>query len=187
MVASSLRIKQHTFHSDQPLKVSFYLKSKLALMKAATKSVADESSSVADDRHDADRDAQPETTAVESSRRSPSERTMPIRNKFIVFVVFPTVVGLTGMYLGYLDRRNRQKGEISFDSDFVMPFLLALAMTIVIYLQTNGFSRGQAKPLIQWPRVKRIKKVVYKNKKGEIISPPPSASTRASQASQKSN
>lgn len=84
-----------------------------------------------------------------------------LRNKFLVFVVFPTCMGAAGLYLPYLDKDKR---ETSFDKDFAMPFLLALAMVVVIYVQTNGFRQKEANPILKWPKVKRVKKVVYKKR-----------------------
>lgn len=53
---------------------------------------------------------------------------------------------------------------MDLDQDFVVPFLLAVAMVVVIFIQTNGFSAKEMKPIVKWPKVKRVKKYV---KKGE--------------------
>ncbi len=56
---------------------------------------------------------------------------------------------------------------VDLDRDFIMPFLLGLAMVVVVGMQTNGFPTRETKPLVQWPKVKRVRKVVLKGEKGE--------------------
>lgn len=80
-----------------------------------------------------------------------------------VFLAFPLVIGLFGLYIAYLDGQR----EISIDQDFVMPFLLAAAVSAVIYMQTRGFASREVEPLVKWPKVKRVKKVVKRSRKKE--------------------
>lgn len=86
-----------------------------------------------------------------------------------LFLLFPLVTGIVGMYFAFLQQKKDPSRELSFDQDFVMPFLLSLAMVIVIGFQTNGFRSRKVKPLVQWPKVKRVKKIVHR-KNGQIIS-----------------
>jgi hypothetical protein len=92
---------------------------------------------------------------------------LSMSGRFVVFVIFPVVVGTLGLYLGYLESLRKPERQISFDQDFVVPFLLALAMAAVLFFQTGGFTTKKVKPLIEWPKVRRVKKIV-KKKKSEI-------------------
>ena len=86
---------------------------------------------------------------------------MRLRNRVIVFMIFPVSMGLLGLYMAHLNQDQRQ---MSFDKDFMMPFLLAEGMVVVIYIQTNGFKQGRVQPLLHWPKVKRVKKVVHRHR-----------------------
>ena len=86
--------------------------------------------------------------------------------RIMVFIVFPLTAGTIGLYIGYLDSLKKPDKKISFDQDFVMPFLLALAMAVVLFFQTGGFTSNKVKPLVEWPKVRRVKKII-KKKKGE--------------------
>ena len=87
--------------------------------------------------------------------------------KLAVFFGFPVTMGMLGLYLSYLETLRRPEKELSLDQDFVMPFLLALAMVVVIGIQTAGYTTSKVQPLVAWPKVKRVKRVkhVYKNEK----------------------
>lgn len=92
-------------------------------------------------------------------------RGLTFLGRIAVFLLFPTVVGVLGLYFAWLEaRRKPEKKHLSLDRDFVLPFLLALAFACVIGLQTGGFRAAQARPLIAWPKVRRVKKVVKKKK-----------------------
>jgi hypothetical protein len=83
--------------------------------------------------------------------------------KILIFIGFPTLVGFLGLYLAYLETIRKPEREIDFDTDFVIPFLLALSMCVVIGFQTRGYKSKQIEPLVQWPKIRRkkvIKKVV---------------------------
>jgi len=86
-------------------------------------------------------------------------------SKVLVFVAFPTFVGLIGLYLSYLD--DKSSSSMSFDRDFVVPFLLALAMVVVVYLRTDGFKQSKVEPILKWPKVRRVKKKVVVARKNE--------------------
>jgi hypothetical protein len=101
-----------------------------------------------------------------------SKKGLTFLGKMGIFLGFPLVAGMAGLYLAFLETQKRKDRELSFDQDFVVPFLLALAMAIIIGFQTGGYTSSSVTPLIPWPKVKRVKKIIYKNKKGEIVSPP---------------
>lgn len=85
-------------------------------------------------------------------------------SRFTVFVIFPSTFGTIGLYMGYLESLRKPDRKISFDQDFVMPFLLALAMAGVLFFQTGGFSTSEVTPLVAWPKARRIKKIIKKTK-----------------------
>jgi len=85
----------------------------------------------------------------------------------VIFVVFPTLMGFIGLYMGYLESIRKPERELDFDTDFVMPFLLALAFTIVVGFQTKGYTTNKVEPLVKWPKVRR-KKVIKKVKKEDL-------------------
>ena len=91
---------------------------------------------------------------------------LSIFGRIFIFIIFPLTSGVIGLYLAHLESLRKPERTISFDTDFVMPFLLALALSIVIGFQTGGFSSNKVKPLISWPKVRRVKKIIRK-KKGE--------------------
>ena len=87
--------------------------------------------------------------------------------RILIFLGFPTCVGFLGLYLAYLENRRKPEREMSFDVDFVVPFLLALTFIIVIGFQTRGFTSQKFEPLVQWPKVRK-KKVIREVKKSEL-------------------
>jgi hypothetical protein len=109
----------------------------------------------------ADDDAAASTVATTESQGLTS------MGRIIVFLCFPLTIGVLGLYLGYLESIKKPDRKISFDQDFVMPFLLALAMAAVLFFQTAGFSTKKVQPLVRWPKARRVKKVV-KKKKSEV-------------------
>lgn len=95
--------------------------------------------------------------------------------KTLLFLGFPLLAGIAGLYVGYLRTINSPEAKIDFDTDFVFPFLLALALVVVIAFQTKGFAQKKMTPLIQWPKVRRKKKIIRKriivdNDGNEVIS-----------------
>lgn len=86
-----------------------------------------------------------------------------------LFILFPLTVGVAGLYVGYLSTLKDKDRKLSIDQDFVMPFLLALTMVIVVSIQTDGFRQKKVKPLVPWPKVKRVKKVVVVDDEGNAI------------------
>jgi hypothetical protein len=117
-----------------------------------------------------------ETDDTASASASASKKGLTFLGKLGIFFGFPLLMGFTGLYLAYLETHKQKDRELSFDQDFVVPFLLALAMATVIGFQTGGYTSTTVTPLVPWPKVKRVKKIIYKNKKGEIVPGPDSKS-----------
>jgi len=89
--------------------------------------------------------------------------------RFLVFVAFPISIGILGLYFGYLETQKHPDRKLDLDSDFVIPFLLALSFVIVLGFRTNGFTTTEVEPLVKWPKVVRKKKIVRKTKDGKEI------------------
>lgn len=88
--------------------------------------------------------------------------------RIVIFLGFPTAMGFLGLYMAYLETiRNPGEREIDFDTDFIIPFLLALTMCIVIGFQTKGFKTKEIEPVVKWPKIRK-KKVVKKVKRSEL-------------------
>jgi hypothetical protein len=121
-----------------------------------------------------------ETDTTAAAPTSKSKKGLTFLGKLGIFFGFPLSMGMVGLYMAFLETRKDKGRELSFDQDFVVPFLLALAMAVVIGFQTGGYTNSEVTPLIPWPKVKRVKKIIYKNKKGEIVPGPDakSASTK---------
>jgi hypothetical protein len=117
---------------------------------------------------------------VDTAPASKGKKGLTFLGKLGIFFGFPLSMGVVGLYMAFLETRKNKDRELSFDQDFVVPFLLALAMAVVIGFQTGGYANSEVTPLIPWPKVKRVKKIIYKNKKGEIVPGPDakSASTK---------
>ena len=95
--------------------------------------------------------------------RGPS---MPWIGRFLIFVFVPSFTGLCGLGVSYLQSRQEPlKGEephaVDFDRDFVTPFLLSMALVIVLGFQTNGFSGcgEQRRGAFVWPKARRVQRV----------------------------
>lgn len=98
---------------------------------------------------------------------------MSLTARLLVFLLIPTSTGLIGLFSSYLQStrsppNNDDDGEahtIDIDRDFVTPFLLGLALVIVIGFQTKGFtvaggrSDMERKYALSWPKARRVKKV----------------------------
>lgn len=120
-----------------------------------------------------------ETGTDTDTAASSSKKGLTFLGKLGVFLGFPFLVGMGGLYFAYLETVKQNDRELSFDQDFVVPFLLALAMVSVIGFQTGGYTNSEVTPLVPWPKVKRVKKIIYKNKKGEIVPGPGAKSAAA--------
>ena len=91
--------------------------------------------------------------------------------RVMIFMFFPLLMGCAGLYMGYLESLRSPEKKLSFDHDFVVPFLLALAMSVVVGFQTKGFTKKKVEPIIAWPKVRRVKKVIHK-RNGKVVSNP---------------
>ena len=94
-------------------------------------------------------------------------KSMPWSTRLLIFALFPTTVGLIGLYTGYLESLRKEDRVLNFDTDFVMPFLLALAFAVVVAFQTKGFQTNKVEPLVKWAKVRR-KKVIRKVRKEDL-------------------
>lgn len=105
-------------------------------------------------------DAALASPVVDTSLRT---RSLTLLGKVLLFLLFPLLVGLFGLCLGYIATRGENAThELNFEQDFMLPFVLALAMGIVVGFQTRGFSTTKPTPFILWPKVKTQRKVVHK-------------------------
>lgn len=86
---------------------------------------------------------------------------MSLVGSILIFLAFPMFVGSAGLSVGYLRTVNDKSQKADFDRDFVFPFLMALALVVVITIQTGGFT-SSVKPLVQWPKVRRKRKIIHK-------------------------
>jgi len=99
----------------------------------------------------------------------PRSKQMTLASRFALFFVFPTFVGGCGLLFSYIqilfpdDDAGGTPKKINFDRDFIYPFLMALALVVVVAIQTGGFSSYKAAPLVSWPKV--VKKVTVVRKK----------------------
>jgi len=99
-------------------------------------------------------------TSPDSSSQGPP---LSLLGKALIFLLFPLLVGLGGLFVGYMESIGENpKREMNFENDFMFPFALALALGTVIGFQTRGFSTTQPAPLVPWPKVKKEKKIVHK-------------------------
>lgn len=91
-------------------------------------------------------------------------RNMSITARLFLFLIVPTAVGSFGLLVSYLNNKfgMDEPGSIDIDRDFVIPFLVAMVMIIVVNIQTLNFSSYEAKPLISWPKVIKKKKIIKK-------------------------
>lgn len=104
---------------------------------------------------------------------------MTIASRVALFFVLPTFVGGCGLLFSYIQIRfpDNDAGDtpktLNFDRDFIYPFLMALALVVVIAIQTGGFSSYTAAPLVAWPKVVKqvtvVRKKVYLDDDGNEI------------------
>lgn len=96
-----------------------------------------------------------------SPQQQPQDEGISLLAKLLLFLGVPLFTGTAGLYIGYIRTLQDKQPKIQFDVDFVLPFLLALALVIIISFQTRGFST-KVTPLVQWPKVKRKRKIIRK-------------------------
>lgn len=96
-------------------------------------------------------------TAADEQDSNSGNLELSLTSRILLFFATPTLIGLLGLMMAYADRDR----EINFDQDFVYPFLLGVLVVITIGFQTGGFKKSP-EPLVAWPKVKRVRKVVHK-------------------------
>jgi hypothetical protein len=112
-----------------------------------------------------------ETNSVSLESLSTTPKGVSIFGRVLIFLGFPTVVGFIGLVMVYFAGREDPNRVIKFDTDFALPFVLALSMVIVIAFQTRGYTSNKAEPLAMWPKVKKRKKIIHKHVVvGETVS-----------------
>jgi len=87
-----------------------------------------------------------------------------IRSRVTLFFILPFCVGSFAFVLSYINKKvleDGKAGELNFDTDFIIPFLLSFVVVSVVMVQTKGFS-SKAKPIVSWPKVRKKRKVVRK-------------------------
>lgn len=119
------------------------------------------------------------------ANNGPTRGKMSIRARVGVFLGFPAFVGLMGLFTSYLKVKFDKTGEhtVNFDTDFVTPFLLAMAMVIVIGFQTQGYATKERTPFVAWPKTRTVKKVtrqrVIVDEDGNEVAPEDMATLKA--------
>jgi hypothetical protein len=131
----------------------------MAKGKARKNTVA---AAVIDGSKEADTKEDPALAPPEPDAEPERRKSMSLFGRMIIFLALPTVVGICGLYMGYIASRKDPDREMSFDVDFALPFLLALSMAVVIGFQTRGYT-DTPEPLVFWPKVRKRKKIIHKH------------------------
>mmetsp|Transcript_17487 Transcript_17487/g.36445 ORF Transcript_17487/g.36445 Transcript_17487/m.36445 type:complete len:174 (+) Transcript_17487:209-730(+) len=100
---------------------------------------------------------------------------MSLTARLMIFIFVPTFTGLMGLLVSYLEtfhvpspdekdqRGNPMKQhEVDFDRDFLNPFLLSMALVVVLGFQTRGYSTKERQYFLQWPKARKVKKITRK-------------------------
>ena len=107
----------------------------------------------------------PEQTAAGTDSAEPARgRHTTFVGRLLLFLIIPSVMGMLGLYIAQLQSKTNPSRKVSFDNDFIMPFLLTVALGVVVMIQTGGF-RSKMKPLLQWPKVRRARKIATEESK----------------------
>ena len=88
---------------------------------------------------------------------------MTFCGKLVIFLIFPLVVGMMGLWMAYLATLDDPTKKIRIEADFVFPFMLTLLLVLVVGYQTGGFTSSKPKPALQWPKVQKQRKVIHKH------------------------
>jgi hypothetical protein len=123
---------------------------------------ATDGSTEADTKYTKHTKEDPALTPPEPDAEPEKRKGMSFFGRMIIFLVFPTIVGICGLYMGYIASRNDPNREMSFDVDFALPFTLAVVMAVVIGFQTRGYT-GKPEPLVLWPKVRKRRKIIHKH------------------------
>lgn len=126
----------------------------------------DASSSAAFARHTKEvTQQQPDASADSTAANSHPLGHMSLKARFLVFIFVPTITGLTGYFTAYMKAKNgkpvddKEELTVDFDRDFLTPFLLSMALVVVIGFQTRGYSTNERKAAFQWPKTRRVRTV----------------------------
>mmetsp|Transcript_9367 Transcript_9367/g.19654 ORF Transcript_9367/g.19654 Transcript_9367/m.19654 type:complete len:112 (+) Transcript_9367:120-455(+) len=84
-------------------------------------------------------------------------------SKLLLFLGLPMLAGIFGLYAAYLKQFKEPDRKLSIEADFGLPFTIALLLVVVIGFQTNGYTTSQRKPLVNWPKVKKTRKITHKH------------------------
>lgn len=110
-----------------------------------------------------------ENSSLKASEQIPAavlscSRTATWFGRMMLFLVFPTIMGFLGLYIGYLETsRDGATRELSLDHDFGLPFALTLSICVVVGFQTRGFTSAEPTSWISWPKIKKRTKIVHKH------------------------
>ena len=88
---------------------------------------------------------------------------MSFWGKVAVFILVPTGGGCLGLYVAFLETYQIPNRKLTIESDFAMPFILMLFITIVIGFRTRGFSSTKMEPFIKMPRIQKKRKIIHKH------------------------
>eukprot|EP00585_Thalassiosira_rotula_P013563 CAMPEP_0196131648 /NCGR_PEP_ID=MMETSP0910-20130528/1561_1 /TAXON_ID=49265 /ORGANISM="Thalassiosira rotula, Strain GSO102" /LENGTH=143 /DNA_ID=CAMNT_0041391131 /DNA_START=124 /DNA_END=555 /DNA_ORIENTATION=+ len=101
-----------------------------------------------------------------NSNNAASGAKMSLVARFLIFIFIPSFTGFTGLGVSYLQQtRPQEEGVkphvVDFDRDFVTPFLLAMALVVVLGFQTGGFSNGpnNRTAALSWPKTRKVQRV----------------------------
>lgn len=89
-------------------------------------------------------------------------RDMNLFGKVAVFLVVPTCCGLIALYVAFLETYRKPDRKLSIESDFALPFMLTLFMSIVIWIRTGGFASSDVEPFIKMPKIQKKRKIIHK-------------------------
>ena len=107
------------------------------------------------------------TPAASSTSATTPNTTTTLIGRLLIFVGFPFFVGMIGLYSGYISHKANPDTvrEMRIDTDFALPFIIALSMVLVIWFQTKGLAKDhmKPKPLISWPKTIKRKKIIHKH------------------------
>ena len=88
---------------------------------------------------------------------------MSLLSKILIFLVLPMLAGIMGLYSAYLKQFKEPDRKLTIEADFGLPFMLALLLAVIIGFQTNGFASSNVNPIINWPKVKKTRKITHKH------------------------
>ncbi|KAL7468061.1 hypothetical protein ACHAXS_008296 [Conticribra weissflogii] len=128
-----------------------------------------------DEQHRQQRAANNATDSNDNANSAHPLGQMSLTARLLIFIFIPTFTGLMGLLISYLEslhipspdekdeRGNPMKQhEVDFDRDFLNPFLLSMALVIVLGFQTRGYSTKERQFFVQWPKARKVKKVTRK-------------------------